>query len=153
MKKRNVILMMVFIVLLALSGCGDKTAIATSDFTSVAESHSFITSDASSQYSSYEYIKEATIAQSPDGWQMEFYVLDNEANAVSMFNTNREIFEGYKGNSSGETSSSTGNQSSYSLSSSGLYMHLCRVDNTLLYVKVDADYKDDAKELIEELGY
>lgn len=70
-----------------------------------------------------------------------------------MFNTNRSTFESYKGNSSSESSSSMGNYSSYTLTSNGYYMHLCRVDNTLLYVKVNDTYKDSVKKLIKELGY
>ena len=56
-------------------------------------------------------------------------------------------------NSSSESSSSMGNYSSYTLVSNGYYMHLCRVDNTLLYVKVSDTYKDSVKKLINELGY
>lgn len=90
---------------------------------------------------------------SSDGWQVEFYVLDDSANATAMFNTNKNIFENYKGNSSSEKSSSIGNSASYSLTSSGYYMYLCRIDNTLLYVKVQDIYKDTVKDLVKELGY
>jgi hypothetical protein len=32
-------------------------------------------------------------------------------------------------------------------------MHLCRVDNTLLYARIPDAYKDDAKAIIKKLGY
>jgi antitoxin component of RelBE/YafQ-DinJ toxin-antitoxin module len=32
-------------------------------------------------------------------------------------------------------------------------MYLCRVDSTLLYINIDEKYKDDAKKLIEAMGY
>ena len=154
MKKRRIVLCVVcFLMLFALTGCGNKAAITTSDFKTVAEGHNYIITDAVSQYAAYDYIKEVTIAQSSDDWQVEFYVLDNAANATSMFNTNKATFESYKGNSSSESSTSIGNHASYTLTSSGYYMHLCRIDNTLLYVSVPDTYKNDVKELIEELGY
>ena len=154
MKKKNIIFtVFVFFMLFSLTGCGKKTVITTSDFKSKTEKIGFITTDVKYQYSSYEYVLEATVAQSPDGYQVEFYVLDDVGNATSMFNINRTIFEGYKGNSSSELSSSMSNYSSYTLTSSGYYMHLCRVDNTLLYVKVKDTYKDSVKDLIKDLGY
>ena len=90
---------------------------------------------------------------SSDGWQVEFYVLDNSANASSMFNSNRNIFENYRSNSSSEKSAITGNSSTYSLISSGYYMYLCRIDNTLLYVKVQDTYKNTVQNFVKALGY
>lgn len=154
MKKRNILFGVVcFLMLFALTGCGNKTAITTSEFKSKTERLGYTNVDVTSQYASYGYIKEATVAQSPNGFQVEFYVLDDDGNATSMFNTNKGTFETYKGNSSSESSSSMGNYSSYTLNSSGYYMHLCRVDNTLLYIKVTDTYKDSIKSLIKELGY
>lgn len=154
MKKRNIIFGVVcFFMLFALTGCGNKTAITTSDFKTKTEKLNYTTTDITSQYASYGYIQEATVAQSSDGYQVEFYVLDDAGNATSMFNTNKTTFDSYKGNSSTEISASMGNYSSYTLTSSGYYMHLCRVDNTLLYVKVNDTYKDSVKSLIKELGY
>lgn len=158
MKRRNAVISIISIITLLIatllmSGCGDKAAITTEQFKSIAEENNCSTADATSQYAQYGVIDEATIALSSDGWQVEFYVLTDETNAAGMFDTNKEIFESLKGNASAEASSSTNNQSSYTLTSSGYYMHLCRVDNTLLYVKVDDTYKSDVKALIDELGY
>ena len=97
--------------------------------------------DAISQYSSYGYVKEATIVQSSDGYQVEFYILDDISNAISIFNTNQKNFESYKSNSSVMSTLSSSNYPSYSLTSSGYYFYLCRVDNTLLYVRVSDTYK------------
>ena len=154
MKKKNVLLGVIcFLMLFALTGCGKKTAITTSTFKSKTESLGYTTADVTSQYASYGYVQEATIAQSSDGYQVEFYVLNDAANATSMFNTNKATFESYKGNSSAESSSNMDNYSIYTLTSSGYYMHLCRVDNTLLYVRVNDSYKDSVQSLIKELGY
>ena len=145
MKKKTIIFSIICIfILTAFSGCTKQNAITNSKFEEKAKEKGFTVGDATAQYESYDYIKTATVAQSPDGWQVEFYVLDEDANAVSMFNTNKQIFETYKGVS---------NYSMYSLVSSGYYMHLYRIDNTLMYVKVDEEYKDAAKEFVESLGY
>ena len=63
------------------------------------------------QYSSYGNFENALVARNSDGWQVEFYVLDSENSATSMFNTNRNTFEKSKGNVATESSSRIGNYS------------------------------------------
>lgn len=154
MKKRNIIFGVIcFLMLFVLTGCGNKKAITAGDFKTKTEQLNYTTTNITSRYASYNYIKEAIIAQNSAGYQVEFYVLDNVGNATSMFNTNKTTFESYKGSVSTESSTNIGNYSSYTLTSSGYYMHLCRVDNTLLYIKVKETYKDSVKSLIKQLGY
>ena len=142
-----------FLILLILTGCGNKKVITTNDFKDITSNYGCASTDVLSQYAAYPYVKEATIAQNFEGWQVEFYVLDNVSNAKGMFETNKNNFIAKKANSSLETSANLGNYSSYSLTSGGYYMHVCRVDNTLLFVNVSENYKDKVKSLIDELGY
>ena len=153
MKKISIIGALCIIIVLALTGCGKKKAITTSEFISKTESLGFTTTDATSQYAEFDHVKEATIAQHPDGYQIEFYSIDNEANTKGMFTTNKNTFEASKGNGSAESSVSLGNYATYSLTSDGSYMYLCRVDTTLLYIHVEDTYKDSVKDVIKELGY
>lgn len=151
-KKITLFSIICLFVLFSLTGCKNKTAISTEDFKSKAEKLGYTTIDITSQYASYGNIKEATVATS-NNYQVEFYVLTDEEKAKTMFSTNKTNFENYKGKSSTETSSSIGNYSSYTVTSKGYYMHICRVNNTLLYVNVIKTHKDSVKELIKELGY
>lgn len=154
MKRKNILLIVACIVMgFFLTGCGKKTAITTEQFKNIGNTNNFVVSDVSVQFSSYNYINEATIIQNPNGWQMEFYVLSDEGYANSMFNTNKNTFESQKENSSLESSVSIGNYSTYSLTSGDYYMYLCRVDNTLLYVRVEKKFKDSVNKIIDELGY
>ena len=92
MKKRNILLGIIcFVFLSILTGCGNKTAINTAQFKSIAENKGYTITDATSQYAQYGYINEATIASNNNEWQAEFYVLSDEGNATSMYNTNLEI--------------------------------------------------------------
>ena len=153
MKKIFYLGLMVPFILLALTGCAKKTSISTNDFISKTKSEGYQVADATSQFSEYGYVKEATIAQSPEGWQIEFYILQDESYATGMFNNNKSKFESYKNNVSMQKSLSTKNYSTYTLTSNGYYMHLCRIDNTLLYVKVKDVYKSSAEKIIKKLGY
>ena len=154
MKKRNLFIGIICLLMLfTLTGCGKKNVISTETFKSITESKGYTVNDVTNQYTSFEFVKEATIAVSKEGYQVEFYVLEDEANATKMFNTNKSMFESYKGSISTETSSSLNNYSTYTLKTSGKYMHICRVENTFLYLNVDDMYKDSVKSLIKELGY
>ena len=90
---------------------------------------------------------------SSDGWQVEFYVLDSSENASAMFNSNKNIFQNYSSTSSSEKTSITVNSATYSLTSSGYYMYLSKIDNTLLYVRVQDTYKNTVKDFVKALGY
>ena len=149
MKRKKILFTIICFLMLFITGCGNKKVITTDDFISKTKEMGYESTDITPQYASYGYIKEATVARSKDGYQVEFYVLDDKSHATSMFNTNKSIFESYKGNTSAETSANMGNYSSYTLSSSGYYMHICRVNNTLLYAKVKDQYKENAKKIIE----
>lgn len=154
MKRKNIFLISIcFLMLITLTGCGNKKVASSSDFKSIAESNDYIVSDVKNQYSAYDSVKEAYVAQHNSEYQLEFYVLDSSDSATQMFNTNKKTFEGYKGSSSSESSSNMGNYSKYALTSSGYYMYLCRVDNTLLYVRVNDSYKDSIKDFVKKLGY
>ena len=153
MKKRGILLGVVCLLLLFITtGCMNKKAITTSEFKSKMESAGFSIIDAKEQFSNYQYVKEATVAKNSD-YQIEFYVLSNTERANYMFNTNKDIFQNSKGSSSLETKSNMGNYETYSLTSNGYYMYVCRVDNTLIYLKVNQTYKDAVINIIKNLGY
>ena len=142
-----------FTLLFLLTGCGNKKVKTTEEFKSITSEYNYTAYDITDQYASYGHITHATAVQNSDKVQIEFYVLDEAANAVSMFNNNKQIFENLKGNTSTELSNNIGNYMSYALTSSGYYMYICQVDNTLLYAKVNEVYKEEIKKIVKDLGY
>ena len=89
MKRKIFTIIMLGITLFLITGCGGesepKTAITTKDFIKKAEKEGLIVADLKDQFSTVEYIKEATTAASSDGWQVEFYVIDKKKNAKTMY--------------------------------------------------------------------
>ena len=132
----------------------EKTSITASSFYTTMSQKGYSVQDASSQFSDYNYVKQAYIAASKDlSYQIEFYELLDDSYATSFYNNNKSIFESSKGNASAETSVGLKNYSKYTLSSNGEYMVVSRIDNTVIYVKVDDSYKDTVKAILDELGY
>lgn len=160
MKKPVIIAIIAVVIIVAIVGVifinlnKEKTSITASSFYTTMSQKGYSVQDANSQFSEYDYIKQVYIAASKDySYQIEFYELLDDSYAISFYNNNKSIFESSKGNTSAETSVGLKNYSKYTLSSNGKYMVVSRIDNTVIYVKVDDSYKDTVKSILNELGY
>ena len=152
MKKRIVLSIIMIAAVFMLAGCFKKTVLTSAEFKERAEKLGYHIVDISEQYASAEQMKEAIIAVK-EGYQTEFYVLDTAENAKSMFEKNKDNFESKITGTSSKSEANMGNYNTYTLNNNGEYYHLCRVDNTLLFVHVKDQYKEDVTKLIDELGY
>ncbi len=152
-KRKFLIAALCFLMLFMVTGCVKKTVLSTDEFKAKASELGYTSKDAKDKFADNERVKEVTIALHPDEFQVEFYVFTNKSAAVSAFNTNQTSFESSKNGKSTESSYNMANYSAYSLINNGKYMHICRVEDTLLYVNVDEKYKDEVQKLIKELGY
>jgi len=159
-KKPIIIAIIAVVIVVAIIGIifvnlnKEKTSITASSFYTNMSQKGYSVQDASSQFADYNYIKQAYIAASNDySYQIEFYELLDDSYATSFYNNNKSIFESSKGNASAETSVGLKNYSKYTLSSNGKYMVVSRIDNTVVYVNVDDNYKDTVKAILDELGY
>jgi len=156
MKKKILFSFIVLFLLLFVTGCTDKTAITAVNFQDKMEKKGYTIYDVTDQYSSYGYIVKVLIAMNEDNsYQLEFYSIDNEEHAKSVFNTNKTTFEEIQENSSSKAYSyvSVGNHSKYTLSAEGRFMAVSRIDDTIIYLDVDKEYTKEVKSILKELGY
>lgn len=160
--KKTVIIAIIIAVVLVTTIVGvifinlnkEKISITASDFYTIMSEKGYIIKDAKSQFADYDYIKKVYLAISEDySYQIEFYELQDDSYAIDLYNNNKSIFQSSKGNVSAETSLGLKNYSKYTLSSDGKYMLVSRIDNTLIYVNVDENYKDNVKAILDEIGY
>ena len=100
----------------------------------------------------YGIFKKALVAKKKD-YQIEFFVLNTETDAKDMFKDNKKKFESSKSGTYAQSNISLLNYSMYTLESGGYYMYISRIDNTVLYTKVNSKYKDDVKLFIKKIGY
>jgi len=132
----------------------EKESINAEEFKTIMQEKGFIVSDATSQFSQYDYIKQVYVAASDDySYKIEFYELSDIEYATSFYNNNKAIFESSKGIASANTSVSIKNYSKYTLSTNGQYKVVSRIDNTVIYLDVDSGNKDAVKDLLKEIGY
>ena len=160
MKRPVIIAIIAVLIIVAIIGVifvnlnKEKTAITASSFYTTMSQKGYSVQDANRQFAEYDYVKQVYIAASKDySYQIEFYELLDDSYATSFYNNNKSIFESSKGNASAETSVGLKNYSKYTLSSNGKYMVVSRIDNTVIYVNVDDNYKDTVKDILDELGY
>ncbi len=136
-----------------LTGCINKKVINSDKFISISKKYKLTVSNVTNYYKEDKRIKKGYVSSNLRGWRVEFYEFNNEDNAEKVFNTNKKLFEKEKTKNSTEASSNWRNYSTYTLTTSLNYYYLCRVENTMIYVKVDLSHKKDVKKFIDKLGY
>ena len=157
MMKRNIAISIICILMLCvLTGCKAKKAVSAYEFKIKAESlnYTIVNETYTSIPSSYKsFLEDSVIARSTNGYRVEFYVFEDKHDAKECYKELKERYESYSANKTKKTKNSIGNFSSYSSTMNGYYTYICRVDNTMIYVRAKASYKNDIKEFMKELGY
>lgn len=149
-----IVIVLVGIVLVVFNTLNkEKTPISANTFNTTMESKGYIMTDTTSQFAQYGNYMSKSYAAQKTGYQIEFYELSSEENAISMYNTNKTKFESQKSNDSASAIASMNNYATYSLTTNGKYKYLSRIDNTLVYIDVDESYKDVVKDIMKEIGY
>ena len=162
--KKFFIILFVIIVIIVIIGIAvgtlffvlnkEKEPITKDQFSTKMQDMGFTITDASDQMADYSYVKSATLAI--DGnrtYQIEFYELSDETYATAFYNNNKSIFESTKSGASTESNINGKNYSKYTLTSNGKYMVVSRVANTVAFVNVSSDLKDNVNTILKELGY
>lgn len=167
MKHKGLIITLIVVVVLAVIAAviggaiflvnlinNAKDPITSAKFESTMEKMDFVIYDAGQQYEEYDYIEEAIIAVEEDeDFQIEFYVLEDDDSAVSFYNNNVKIFKNSASSVKASSTVNFKNGATFKLTSNGKYKMITRVENTVVYVDVDSEYKDDVEEIIKKLGY
>lgn len=136
------------------AGCSTRTSITADDFKTLMESKGNPVGESSDYFSDNDEITHVYVALLGNGkYQIDFYETDTAASAKSLFADNKSILEKYMGKNSSHVSASAANYDSYKLTSDGYYRVLSRIDNTLIYVNVREEYKDEINTILNELGY
>ncbi len=151
-----VILVIVAIVIVSTVGktLGEKVSLNNEEFISKIEEMGYTTKDVKSQFSSYDYIKTATLAHEKDRkYKIEFYTMESDEGASYFFSVNKAKFEESQAVAKSKTKANGKNHNKFTFTADGKYKVVSRIGNTCLYANVDVEYKEEVKNLIKELGY
>lgn len=153
-----VIVVVVFIVIIGLVIMGifslvkAREPITAEKFENMMEAKNFEIIDAKDQFTDAPYVENALIALN-NNYQIEFYVLTTNEHANTMFLNNQNKFEENKGSVSSYSTVNFKNGSKYTLSSNGKYSTITQIDNTVIYLNIDEEYKEEVKLILEEINY
>ena len=156
MKKKVIYLSLCFVILIiTLTGCKAKTALSVDEFNSIVKKQDLaVEEDAENLVSENENLKNMSKATYSDDWDVYYYVFDNEDSAKTEYAKVKNKIMTYKKSSiSSILENNIANYNFYQITGGGHFAYVCRVDNTVLYFDISAQYKEDAKNLIKELGY
>ena len=155
MKRKVLVLLTLVISLAVLTGCNNKkSAITSTKFTDVMINDGYNVVDVKNQFNEYDQIKEAYVALSEnEDYQIEFYVLENDDEAISFYENNKQIFEESKVGVSTYKNFDLNNTNKYILTTDGKYKLLSRIDNTMIYLNVDEKYKENVVNVLKKIGY
>ena len=152
MKKTATAILALLLCVTLLASCGSpKTAISMKTFDTKAEQAGFTIVDAADQFE--EDAVESVHVAMGDGYQIEFYIVSTEQQAIMAYSQNKANFEAAKGSSSSNSEVNLSNYSKYTQTSAGYYSVISRIDNTFIYVNANASYKSDINSFLKEIGY
>lgn len=154
MKHKSKILIILFAVTL-LTGCisFDKDAITDDSFKKTMEEIGLTVIDETE--SGDDQYQSIYVATDEEKYSFEYYFMRNESSAEAVYDYFRDNLE--ETYSSDETAviieDSKETQAEYSVSASDYYCKVTRIDNSVLYMVSYIDYKDEAKDILDDLGY
>jgi len=134
----------------------ERNALSISRFEAIMEKQGYQLFDSTDQYSDYsEYIKKCSIAIGKYAeYQIEFYELTSNENALALYDENRATFETVATEENpASVDENSDKYSKYVLAVSGRYMVLSRIDNTVVYADVNDDYRAKVENALKVLGY
>lgn len=139
------------VLIFTIIGCGNKKAMTAGDFENKMGKNGYEVINITSQYPS-KAIKDVLIA-GKDGYQIEFFIVENVDVAVSSYNLNKETFEKSKGNKSVQTQKTVGNTSRFTLKTNSKYKVISRVENTFIFIIAPQEKSEEIDTVLKELNY
>lgn len=137
--------------LIGLTGCVKKEPLEPSTFQKKVEEKGYAVQDITDQ-KDMEATSVALLALHSD-YEIEFYKLNSEGNAISMYNMLQTKIEKEKKAHAKEKERKNKHMQSYILETDMLYVVLSRIDNTILYGSTSTEHKKMLEEDIQSLGY
>lgn len=146
-----VILLVVFCVVMVIRKV-PKNAITYRDFQKYTEESGYKFID-NRERISVDEIGKSCAAYIREGVGVEFTECVSEKVARQLYNNYDAYAENFKSNVSRRTTVNVLNYGSYTLETPEVYMHITRIDNTIMYVRVSPEDKETVVRVMKDLGY
>lgn len=164
-KKKKIILIALLVISLILIIIGiiigimfytPKEVLTVTEFKKVAKNNKLTVEEVEikdQDGNSNKDVKTALNAESELGWKIEYYILTDQETAKKTYDANKKIYSSYKNQLSEEKETSRKNYDVFTLKTQNSYMHVCRVENTLLAINADDENEKSIEKVVKKLGY
>ncbi len=132
-----------------LVGCGEKTALTPDEFKTTLEGKGYTVTDTFVEDTEKVFLA----VNSTNEYQIEFFKVSTESQAMDAFNINKSDFDAQKGSVSSEMYVEMGNYAKYNLSTDTEYKVISRIDTTFIYVNAPVQFEDEIKTVLDSIGY
>ena len=150
--KKKLLISLLILTLFFITGCTTKATLSVETFSRTMEKKGFTINDATAEFLTIPGVEKHLIAQSIDkGYQIQFYILDSEITAQSVYAQCKDKFASTGAGSNTEVSS--GNFQKYTQVNNGKYSVVSRISNTIIYVNADNIYQEQIKSILKDIGY
>ncbi len=148
--KKIFYLIFISLIILTLSGCGNKTELTQEDFKNYALNNNLSLDNTGNLYSENANVVSFINAYN-DSIAFTFYICSNNEAAKYMFKDIKSNEDGIEKNK--EMYTNLFNYNKYSYSNDNMYYSIIRVGKTLLMTNTSSQNEENAKNIIKELGY
>lgn len=148
-----IILLIIMAAFITLVGCQSKEAVSVDVFNKEMTSLGYDVQDITNQYAGVNPAILVCSAFEGDGLHVEFFQMDSIESAKSMFDGNKGMVEGYKGNGNVESSVSNNSYQKYTLKSDGTYYVVEQVGETMIYSYAPEDSSKLLDAALGKIGY
>ena len=140
-----------FMLVLVLTGCANKKKIDGEKFKEIMGEKKFTVVETGNNEDNSDI---AYIAQDENGrYQIEFYTLSSIDNAKSKFKSYKDAINNENTSNRKTNNISTSKYEKYTLETSKIYYVISRIEDTMIFLTVDPEYKSEVNKIIKELGY
>ena len=151
MKKIKYLIIILLVPLLVACNM-KKEAIDEDQFISIMKSEGFDVVNIENQFEKYGYYEEVLVATN-ENYRIDFYELEDESYAKKLYNQNKQTIESGIEGKYVNTDSDLINNNKYTLTNNDVYTVISRVDDTIIYLSVSSEYKNEVQNILKKLGY
>lgn len=153
MKKLKSVLVVLSILCLFITGCGNKKSITAKEFKSILEQEKFEVIDMTKEVTNDDIVKIYIAVDSNKKYQFVFYETRNSSLVKELFTENQNSLESRKHSGYAETTLSLFNYNKYTLNTGGYYFVVSRINNTLVLAQSTSKDKKHLQAILKKIGY
>ena len=143
---------LIIITILLITGCTNYH-LTIEEFRNVSLDEGYFLDNENKEYQNYAYVKDVSYAYHREkDYLIEFIKLENNDYAYKFFLTNKEAFVNDTPEYKYIKYQNTNDYNLYHIETDRYYMLLIRMDNNMIYINTDIEFKQDIEKFLNKLN-